>query len=216
MYRRHRVAYGPDDDDTDIREYLRNTASVRFEEAQLPFPRKLTDLLILIHVAAARAFVLKENSGLSEEVVDCLDEVERAWQRLQRAGFPGSVSPDVHTSEFYEIFHSIDAVSAIALAERSRVTWDQGHYAEALHMLATADERYSSGAILVTPLVRSAPIPEGTVIRVKHHSQTHTGRFGVPNLSGAVDTSPPRAPTSRQAGTQYIRDVRTTYTTEPT
>ena len=169
MYRHHRVPYEPDNDDTEIREYLRSTASITFEEAELPFPRKLTDLLIFIHVAAARAFVMKEDSGLSEEVVDCLDEVERAWQRLHRAGFPGSVSPDVHTTEFYEIFHSIDAVSAIALAERSRATRDQGHYAEALHMLATADERYSSGALLVMGPSSSELWPLGREKAILHH-----------------------------------------------
>ena len=149
MYRHFRVACEPDDDDSDIREYFKTTPPFSFEEDELSFSRRLTDLLILIHVAAARAFALKGDSGHSEEMVKCLDEVERAWQRLRHAGYRGSVSPQWHISEFYEIFHSIDAVSALALAERSRVTRDQGSYANALNMLVTAHERYSNGATLV-------------------------------------------------------------------
>ena len=149
MHHSHRVPYEPDNGDSDIREYLKAGEDRDFGDTGLACPRSLQNLLILIHVAAARAFVLKQDSGLSEEVKDCLIEVERSWQRLHLAGYPGSVSLDAHTSEFYEVFHSIDAVSALSLAELSRVMRINGDYAGVLHMMVTASERYSCAALLV-------------------------------------------------------------------
>ena len=147
MHDRHRSRYQPDQMDSDIRDYLEVGNEHEFRDSGFAFPDKLKDLLVLIHVAAARAFVLKEDSGFSEEVVACLYEVERAWQWLSFSGYPGSSSGSEVDS--YEVFHSIDAISALALVELARIEREQGHYAEALPMMASAEERYKNACILV-------------------------------------------------------------------
>ena len=147
LHYRHRIRYEPDQMDSDIRDFLEPGNEYDFRDNELAFPDKLKNLLILIHVAAARAFALKEDSGFSEEVVDCLNDVERAWQWLSLSGYPGSSSG--HEVDSYEVFHSIDAVSALALVELGRIQRDRGHYAEALHMMATAEERYQHACVLV-------------------------------------------------------------------
>ena len=147
LHDRHRIRYEPDQMDSDIRDYLELGNEYDFRDSELAFPDKLKNLLILIHVAAARAFVLKEDSGFSEVVVDCLNEVERAWRWLSFSGYPGSSSG--HEVDSYEVFHSIDAVSALALVELGRTQRDQGHYAEVLRMMTMANERYTNACILV-------------------------------------------------------------------
>ena len=147
LYHRYRVPYEPDQDDSDIREYLEAGEKYEFTDAGLAFPDNLKNLLIIIHVAAARAFVLKQDSGFSDEVLDCLNEVKRSWQRLSLNGYPGSASG--YDADYYEVFHSIDAISALTLVELARVNRNQGNYTQALHMMAEASERYSRGAILV-------------------------------------------------------------------
>ena len=147
MYHRHHVSYGPDQEDSDNREYFRVDKEGEFGDTGLDFPSDLRNLLILIHVAAARAFVLKQDSGFSDEVVDCLNQVERSWQRISLNGYPGSSSG--HESDYYEVFHSIDAISALSLVELARMDRNQGVYAEALHKMAEAEERYKNASVLV-------------------------------------------------------------------
>ena len=136
----YRVSYEPDNSDSDIKNYFQACV----ESPSIPHaPDNLANLLIFIHVAAARAFTLKMVSDLSEEVLDCLDEVERAWQRLQ---FAGLTKWDVReVTDSYEVFHSIEVASALALLERSYESRRQGYYSEALHQMAEAAYRYESG-----------------------------------------------------------------------
>lgn len=140
LHDRHRVPYEPDDSDSDITNYFR--AHVEYPSVS-PAPETLTNLLILIHVAAARAFTLKKASGLSEEVWDCLNEIERAWQRLQLAGLGNWEVREA--MDLYEVFHSIEIVSALALLERSWESKRQSRYSESLHRIAEAACRYDSG-----------------------------------------------------------------------
>ena len=92
MYQRHRVPYEPDQGVSDIREYFRASEESEIGGTELAFPDNLKNLLIHIHVAAARAFVLIQYDGYSEVVVDCLNEVDRSW-RL------GSVDISCHSRE---------------------------------------------------------------------------------------------------------------------
>ena len=137
---RYRVSYEPDNGDSDIKSYFKACVD---EPSVPPAPDNLTNLLIFIHVTAARAFTLKEASGLSEEVFDCLDEVERAWRRLELAGLSKWDFLEIRDS--YEVFHSIEVVSALALLERSYESRRQYYYSEALHQMAEAACRYDSG-----------------------------------------------------------------------
>ena len=140
LHHRHRVPYKPDDGDSDIKKFFEDCA----DAPSIPSaPDNLTNLLILIHVAAARAFTLKRASGISEEVLDCLDEVERAWQRLQLAGLSNWHVTEI--TSFYEVFNSIEVVSALALLERSYETRRQGYYSQALHQMSESAYRYASG-----------------------------------------------------------------------
>ncbi len=140
LHYQYHVPYDPDNSDSDIKDYFHACVE---KPSVPPAPENLTNLLIFIHVAAARAFTLKRASGLSEEVLDCLDEVERAWKRLELAGLS---SWDVlEVMSFYEVFHSIEVVSALALLERSWESRRQGNYPQALHRMAEAACRYDSG-----------------------------------------------------------------------
>ena len=60
LYERYKVSYEPDGE-----------SSAFFE------------LDAYIHIAAARAFRIKQNQGLSEEVTDCLTEIERTVKRIE-------------------------------------------------------------------------------------------------------------------------------------
>ena len=158
MYQRHHVPYVPDQGFSDIREYFRASEESEFEDTGLAFPSNLKNLLILIHVASARAFLLKQDSGFSEEVVDCLNQVERCWQQISLNGYTGSSTG--HEADFYEVFHSIDAISALALVEFALLDRNQGIYAESLHKMAEAEDRYTNSAVLVMGPVDRWPVSD--------------------------------------------------------
>ena len=144
LYRRHQVPYAPDVDDSDIRDFLRSLEDhFRNESSEhVPIPDKLKDLVACLHVAAARAFRImqSQDGGLSEEALDCLREVERTMDRLNRAGFS---HPSLDTDVLCLAFRlSAVAVSAKVFVELSRVRRSEGHYADALHYLARAARDY--------------------------------------------------------------------------
>ena len=148
MFQRHRVPYEPDQGVSSIREHFRAMEESELGDAGLiNCPDNLKNLLVHIHVAGARAFVLKQYEGYSEVVVDCLKEVDRSWKLLSLSGYLGSSSG--HDADNYEVFHSIDAISALSLVELARVDRNQGLYAEALHKMAEAEGRYESASVLV-------------------------------------------------------------------
>lgn len=140
LHYQYRAPYDPDNSDANIKNYFQACVE---ESSVRPAPDNLTNLLVLIHVAAARAFTLQKATGVSEEVLDCLIEVESAWQRLQFAGLGDWNVREITNS--YEVFHSIEVVSALALLERSWESRRQGYYSEALHRMAEAAYRYDSG-----------------------------------------------------------------------
>ncbi len=118
LHKRHRVEYVPDGDDPDL--YLRLSAYV--------------------HIVAARAFRIKQSDGLSEEVVGCLSEVERAIERLARETMTISIAgvQILDTSETPVFLISTGAVAVLAFMELSRDRRINRDYASALHYLAKA------------------------------------------------------------------------------
>lgn len=136
LQERYTIPYQPDGD-SDIEEFFKANPFDAYPDEITP-PDNLISLIILIHVAAARAFIIKRTSSLSEEFLDCLDIVETTWLRLRSAGhMPGQ-------SE-HEIFRSTDAISGLILLERSLYAQSAGNYAEALHELADSARRYREG-----------------------------------------------------------------------
>ena len=103
-------------------------------------PDKLNDLLVFIHVAAARAFRVKRTDGYSEVVRECLNEVERTIERLKRNGL--DMEEDIQ--HMMAIFQSAYAVSSMAFVELGRISKIDGEYEKALHYFAMADEYYQS------------------------------------------------------------------------
>ena len=151
VHDKFRVPYEPDDDSFD----------------------KLQDLVIHLHVAAARAFAIKraDRGQLSEEVVSCLREVERTAQRIQSVlNGPGAQAPygspisevsadtlqalaqfdlnkcsDVlrYITQFFTYAVSVDAIWALVQVELSRVSRRYGEYANAIHYLDQASISYT-------------------------------------------------------------------------
>ena len=106
----------------------------------MALPDKLNDLLVFIHVAAARAFRVKRTDGYSEVVRECLNEVERTIERLKRNGL--DMEEDIQ--HMMAIFQSAYAVSSMAFVELGRISKIDGEYEKALHYFAMADEYYQS------------------------------------------------------------------------
>ena len=149
LHKRHRVPYEPDADDNDIKEfydklpdYLKSGS--KSSQTPLPIPPKLKNLVTFLHVAAARAFRIKAYQGgsLSEDALDCLREVERTLDRLNRAG--GDATP--YTPGFQI---SAGAAAARAFVELSRVCRREGRHADALRYLARAVSEYDGALIVV-------------------------------------------------------------------
>ena len=151
LYHRHRVTYEPDADDSEVRAFLEAHDDGPPDSMALPVAFK--NALVLIHVAAARAFKLLLTDGLSEEVRACLVDVERTLDRLCRAGFDHKTpmwQAGPTRLEGVAIYHSTLAVSAISFVSLSRMSQAEGRYADALHYLARAGELYEYA--LPTPM----------------------------------------------------------------
>ena len=108
----------------------------------LTLPPDLRDLLVFLHVAAARAFLLKRRHGYSDDVRDCLREVERTIGCLKLAGL--DMGPMYQHS--IGIFQSAYAVSAMSFVELGSISYREGRYTEALHYFAQADAYYEPSA----------------------------------------------------------------------
>ena len=146
LYKRHRVVYEPDGDDSDMKRFLEaHDDDVDDDPDDMAFPVVLKDALVFIHIAAARAFKLHQTDGFSEEVRACLDGVKRTLARLYLAGFDHKYSNRQYGQlrlEGIGIFHSTLAVSAISFVYLSRICRVDGRYPDALHYLARAGELY--------------------------------------------------------------------------
>ena len=161
LYQRHRVVYEPDGDDSDIRRFLE--AHDDGSADGMEFPEVLKNALVFIHIAAARAFKLQQTDGLSEEMRNCLDDVERTLARLYRAGFDHKYAPwrwGERRLEGTAIYHSTLAVSALSFMDLSRIHRLDGNHAKALHYLAQAGELYEYA--LPTPMGIWEAWPLGT------------------------------------------------------
>lgn len=99
------------------------------------------ELFTYLHIAATRAYRIRSGDEFSEEVIDCLIEVERTMARLD-----GPYGSSTHFFTEVPSFHtSAGAVSAMAFVELSRVRMSEGRYVEALDYLSGA-ARYYGGA----------------------------------------------------------------------
>ena len=137
-----------EDDDGIEREYtftwregINPMLNPKYDPHEAELPSKLKNMLIFIHVAAIRAFKIKRNHGYSDEVRDCLMEVERTIERLRRNGL---VMYQSDTIDMMGIFQSAYAVSGIVLVELGRICKINGEYEKALHYFAVADDYYYS------------------------------------------------------------------------
>lgn len=117
LYRSHHVPYIPDvDDGLDNHD----------------------ELFIYLHVAAARAFRIRNGKEISEEVLDCLIEVERTMARLR----PVCGGPTSFFGEAPSPYTSSGAIAAMAYVELWRIRKLEGRYVEALHYLSMAAQYY--------------------------------------------------------------------------
>ncbi len=125
LYKRCKVSYEPDGE-----------SSAFFE------------LDAYLHIAAARAFRIKQNQGLSEEVTDCLTEVERTVKRIE-----AEQGLSLPYDEIIAPCHSTQAVATLAYVELSQQSAINGHYVDALHHLANAVEYYDSAVLSNNDLI---------------------------------------------------------------
>ena len=122
----------------------------KYNPYEAALPSRLKDMLIFIHVAAIRAFKIKRTDGYSDEMQDCLMEVERTIERFRHNGL---VMYQSDTVDMMGIFQSAYAVSGIVLVELGRICRINGEYEKALHYFAVADDYYYS--------IMSIPIGSG-------------------------------------------------------
>ena len=112
VYEKYQVRYEPDADDAG----------------------KLLDLVIELHIAAARAFKLKQ---IEEEWVSRLRSVERTMLRINAIASP-------HGSPYWDPSFAVstDAIWGMTQLELSRVCRAEGSYADAIHYLENAAHSY--------------------------------------------------------------------------
>ena len=118
----HRVPYVPDSDDVGD---------------------NYDALLIYVHISAARAFRIRRGGETSEEMLDCLTEVEQAMARLEAT--PGG--PGLFLDEAPSIYTSGAIILAMVYVELWRVRQAEGRYVEALHYLAGAAQYYHAASV---------------------------------------------------------------------
>ena len=150
LYERHRVPYEPDDGRDN-----------------------LVELLTFLHIAAARAFKVKERSGLSDEVTVCLYEVERAMETLA-IEFTGPADPPDLTEGFASVISAV-ATSGIVFVELSKICRSEHRYTDALTYLAKAtryyDEAAECNAVSLDPSIWDSRLEVET--RLQHRLEAH-------------------------------------------
>ncbi|MDD9995976.1 MAG: hypothetical protein OXS35_09600, partial [Dehalococcoidia bacterium] len=173
LYNRYRLTYEPDRVDPAVREFLEahDDDDDETDPEKLDFPETLKSALVFIHVAGARALKIQQSDGFSDEVRECLYELERTLNRLYRAGFDHKYSAREYGYRRLEgvgIYHSTLAVSALSFLSLGRISQIEGRYADTLKYLAQAGELYEyalptpMGIWEAWPLGRQRPRP-GTV-----------------------------------------------------
>ena len=148
LYRQNRVRYEPDGDSLDFKEF-RKELDLYDDSGVLAFPGIFKQLIVYLHVAAARAFRVKQRDGYTEECLDCLREVERTRTQLDCAkGLYWSIDDGSYIETFLSAQHSAVATAAIAFVELARVSRREGRYDEALHYFVGALRDYSDAIFL--------------------------------------------------------------------
>ncbi len=110
LYKCRKVPYIPDTDD-----------SGRYNE-----------LLIYLHIIAARAFRIRKNNGLSEEAIDCFIEILSTYARIRSTSAWKSYA---HLGNKHPKYISTHAIVAISFREISRIDLAQGSNMQALSNL---------------------------------------------------------------------------------
>ena len=100
------------------------------------------ELFIYLHIAAARAFRIRKGKEISEEVLDCLIEVERTLARLGAT----SKGPGVFFGEAPSYYTSAGAILAMVFMDLWRIRQAEGRYADALHYLSGAAQYFEGAA----------------------------------------------------------------------
>ena len=141
---RYRVLYEPDADVSPLKRFYSEYAE---DPDSTPLPNVLKSLLILIHVAAAKAFrMLQSENGYSEETGECFAEVERTFSRLCYTGFDPSMclpeDNDFGRFEGVAVFKSALAVTSLSFIELARICKSDGNPSECLHYFIRAHDLY--------------------------------------------------------------------------
>ena len=118
-----------------------------YDKFQVPYEpdsdnaEKLLDLVIELHIAAARAFKLKqlEPNHMSEEWMSRLRSVERTVRRIRAIASPSGI----RTYRNPSFVVSIDAIWGMTQLELSRVSKADGSYSDAIHYLDQASTSYT-------------------------------------------------------------------------
>ena len=145
QYHKDKVTYEPDDDvisEDDFQESL--------ESGHIIIPEKLKDLIIFLHVAAARAFRIKrkQGGGLDEVALTCLEETARTYERIRSLDRREMGISEILNRDISQTFLlSTYAVGAKALAELGRVRHREGRYSDALSYMAQAVYETSYAAV---------------------------------------------------------------------
>jgi len=123
-------------------EHLQNSHRVPYVPDRQDGVDNFEHLIIYAHIAAARSFRIRTGNELSEEVLDCLAEVERAIARLEApskgSGFFFDEAPSFYTSA--------GAILAMVFVELWRIRQAEGRHADALHYLAGAARYYEAAS----------------------------------------------------------------------
>lgn len=141
---RYRVSFEPDADVSALKRFYSEYAE---DPDSTPLPNLLKNLLILIHVAAAKAFrMLNSENGYSEETKECLAEVERAFSQLCYTGFaPSMCLPEDYDTGRFEcvaVFKSALQVTGLSFVELARIHRLDGKYQDCLRYFTRAHKLY--------------------------------------------------------------------------
>ena len=136
LYGEYRVPYEPDGDvigKDDFQESL--------ETGHLIIPAKIKGLVTFLHIAAVRAFAITHRQGgaLDEVALDCLEQVERTFKRINNLDRREMGISEVLEHDPSQTFLlSTYLVGALTYVELGRVHVREGHYQEALHYFSQA------------------------------------------------------------------------------
>ena len=145
QYHKDKVTYEPDGDvisEDDFQESL--------ESGHIIIPEKLKDLMTFLHVAAARAFRIKQNQGggWDEDSLTCLEETARTFERIESLNRRGmGIDMILYQDPSQTFLLSTHTVGGIALFELGLNRYRKESYADALRYMAEAMYQTSYAAV---------------------------------------------------------------------